>query len=186
MNYAVTKRYLRSNERFIASFDLYDDACLFIQEKISEDEQSKKSRAYRLYDDAHLIHEFGGESFSSVDEEDSETFLNSSLPISVMVQPETSLERFILAYFGYESDARLFIESKCTSTVKKDNGNTFMIYREQILIATLNKAVIVNEQNRKKIEKEGADNGFNPSPLKTRYAPPGGPPDCWDSPPEED
>ena len=98
----------------------------------------------------------------------------------VRMQSQGSLERKNIAYFNDYDDATFFIVEKCETDSNVTERDLFCLYKERILIKTLNKVIIANH----KIESDGSEAQqstatFHPTPMPTRPTPPGGPSDCW-------
>lgn len=178
MIYNVTKLFLKTKEALIATFADLKDAEAFIATKLAQDEINHLNVLYRIYDENELIREFNKELQASIEPDDAETFSKAQFSYNVQVQSLPSLERIILACFNDKDDASLFITNKCSGEAKSDSGNTFFIFKEQVLLATLNRA-IMDHKILKDSEPSGQSTGATLSPLSRRPTPPGGPGDNW-------
>ena len=184
MNYKVTAQYPRGEEKLIAEFCTSHDATLFLTKKISDDQQHAKKRIYRLYGDSELLREFNEENISVASaqyaEGDSDFINQPPFIFTVTTQTINDSERKNIANFNDDNDANLFIIGKCETDNTVNDNDLFCIFKDRILIKTLNKIIIANQ----KIESEGSQGKqsgatFHPSPTPTRPTPPGGPSDCW-------
>ncbi len=190
MNYKVTTQYARGEEKMIAEFCALQDATIFLTKKRYADELQTKKKIYRLYSDSELLRKFNPESISvaSAQYEDGDfDFIKPTLFLfHVSMQTENTLEKNIVANFNDSNDANLFIVGKCeTDSAVKDN-DFFSIFKDRVLIKTLNKTIIANQ----KIVSEGSKGKqsmatFNPTPMPGRPTPPGGPSDCWIEPEDD-
>ncbi len=178
MKYKVTKHYLKTKEALIAAFSDLKDAGIFIAQKITHDEINRTKALYRIYDDNELVQEFNNETQAFTDPEDAETYSNVQFPFNVKIQATNSLERITAAYFNDEGDANLFVTGKCSRDDKSDSRDTFMIFKDQVLIATLNRNIMDNK-TLKDLGSSGNGAGATLSPLSRRPTPPGGPSDYW-------
>jgi hypothetical protein len=178
MNYKVTKHYLRTKEILIAAFSYLNDAELFLAKKLNQDEKAETKVLYRIYNDFELEKEFnnGVQSFS--EPEDAETYNKAKFVFDVTIQATSSLERITVAYFNNEEDAHLFVVEKCSREDKSDFGDTYLIFKDQILFATLNRTIIDNKALKSQ-GSAGNSTGATLSPLSSRPTPPGGPGDYW-------
>jgi hypothetical protein len=184
MKYKVTKHYLKTKEGLIAAFSDLNDARVFIAKKITHDEMNRTKTIYRIYDDNELVQEFNNEVQAFSDPEDAETYSNAQFIFNVRVQLQNSLERITIAYFNDKEDADLFVTGKCSGD-KSDSRDTFLIFKEHVLIATLNKNIIDNKV-LKDVASSGNGTGATLSPLSKRPTPPGGPGDYWVEKKEDD
>jgi hypothetical protein len=108
----------------------------------------------------------------------SQILCNAKYFFNVRVQDLNSLERTTLAYFNDKEDANLFVRGKYSNINKTEGLDTFMIFKDQVLIATLTKNVLDNQSLRDIFSSE-TFKGATLSPLSTRPTPPGGPADYW-------
>lgn len=184
LKYNVTTLYSKSKEYLIASFRSLQDAMSFITQKMEQDEINKLASLYRIYNDSELLNEFNNEVKTLVDPEDPEAYSNAKFSFTVQAQNTNALERDTVAYFNDKDDARLFIINKFRADDKSVDLATFMIYKNQVLIATITKNLIDKEE-LKGLIASGESTGPSLSPLPTRPTPPGGPGDCWKEPKED-
>lgn len=183
MNYKVSSQYLKSNEHLSAVFSESKDAHLFVAEKIVHDEEVKQPTLYRLYHEDDLIKEWRAGAGFVKELEDPERFNPITCPFSVASQSENNSKRSTLALFNKQEDAHLFISSKCRSN--PESKTIYMIFKDNLLIATLNKNIIQNKALREQ-GLLGDNKGATLSPLSQRLTPPGGPADFWVEKNEED
>ena len=184
MNYKITEHYARGEEKLIAEFNELKEARFFITKKSSIDEPERKKVIYRLYDDQELLCELNRESISVTHAKYAEGNgdFNNATPFifQVMIKTMDSLERKAIAQFNDKNDAILFVVSLCEADDVLHGNDLFLIFKDQVLIDTLNTAVIAN---RKK--ESGGSSGneigstYKLSPLSTRPTPGGGPADYW-------
>lgn len=178
MKYKVTKHYLKTKDVLIAAFSALNDAEIFIAQKLTHDEINRTKTLYRIYDDNELVAEFNNETQLFTEPEDAETYSNAQFSFNVTIQVTNSLERITIAYFNDEADANLFVIDKCSREDKSDSGDTFLIFKDQVLFATLNRYLIDNKA-LKSSGIAGNSTGVTLSPLSRRPIPPGGPSDYW-------
>jgi hypothetical protein len=178
MNYKVTKLNIKSKELLIADFSYLNDAKIFINQKISQDEINKHSSLYRIYDDLELVNEFNNGVQTYGEPEDSETYNNARFSFMVKVQSVDSLDTSTVACFNDKADADLFVSGKYSNNDKVADLTSFMIYKDHLLIATLTKNILDNKA-LKDLVSSGTGQGATLSPLSTRPTPPGGPGDYW-------
>jgi hypothetical protein len=172
MKYKVTRRQLKTKDKLIAAFCASEDAKVFITKKIAKDTADKMKSAYRLYDDLDLLQEYNSETFSSIDTEDAEAYIDAKFTFNVRIQPANTLDRTKIACFNDKADASLFISSKCASHAM----DSFLIFKDEVLISTLNKNMLDNQAIR---TSGSTDSSKHLSPLATRPTPAGGPKDYW-------
>lgn len=178
MKYKVTKLYLKSKETLIAAFVDFNDARIFINLKLSSDERNTIKALYRIYDDLELVNEFNNEVQAYAEPEDPEAYSNAKFSFNVKKQDENSLDRTIVGYFKDKEDAKLLIVGKYLNTDKAGALDTYMIFKDRVLIATLNKYILDNKALQDQISS-GTGKGATLSPLSTRPTPLGGPGDYW-------
>lgn len=178
MKYKVTKLYLKSREELIAAFLNFNDATLFIAAQLSQDEVSRIKTLYRIYDESELLYESNKENQVFHDSEDAETFGDTQFSFDVKIQSNNSLERMSLAYFNEEENAIAFITEKCSKSDNKNDVDNFLLFKNQVLISTLNKIMIANKALNDLISSEKSSS-VTLSPLSTRPTPQGGPRDYW-------
>ena len=190
MNYKVTTQYARGEEILIAEFRASHDATIFLTKKISTEQQQAKKKIYRLYGDSELLREFNPDNisvFSAKYAEGDYDFINPvSFVFNVTMQTDNVLEKNIIANFNDLNDANLFIIGKCETDSSVNDNDFFGIFKERVIIKTLNKTIIANQ----KIVSEGSKGKqstatFNPTPMPRRPTPPGGPSDCWIEPEDD-
>lgn len=177
MNFKITEQYSRGEEKLIADFAQLHDAKIFLTKKSFIDDEERKKIIYRIYDDSDLLHELNNANISTGYSKYAEGNgdLSNTAPFIFQVRSGTA-ERIELAQFYVKTDASLFIAGKFEAD---NNDNTvFLIYKGQIQIDTVNKAII---EKRKSGGIEGNETGSRAtlSPLPTRPTPPGGPADYW-------
>jgi hypothetical protein len=177
VKYKVTKQYLKAKETLLATFHDVHDAHLFVEKKISIDEEERRKVVYRLYDDFDLLQVFNKEIPFTLEADDAENYDGVQFKFQVTYQPANTSEQSTLACFNTKDDANLFAFSKCSSSPVDD---LYFIYKEGILIDTINKQIVATRSSLKE-GSTGNTKGatFRPSPLSTRPTPPGGPGDCW-------
>lgn len=184
MNYKVTAQYPRGEEKLIAEFCASHDATLFLTKKISDDQQHAKKRIYRLYGDSELLREFNEENISVASAQYAEgdfDFINHPpFLFNVTIQTINTTERKNIANFNDTNDANLFILRKCETDSTVNDNDLFGIFKDHVLIKTLNKIILANQ----KLESDGSNASqsmatFRPTPIPSRPTPPGGPSDCW-------
>ena len=122
--------------------------------------------------------EFNNGSQAFAEPEDPESYSNAKYFFNVKMQDLNSLKRTTLAYFNDKEDANLFVRGKCSNVNKTENLDTFMIFKDQVLIATLTKNILDN-QTLRDLSSSEITKGATLSPLSTRPTPPGGPADYW-------
>lgn len=184
MNYHVTAQYPRGEEKLIAEFGSSTDATIFLTKKISIDQQQAKKQVYRLYEDSELLTAFN-ENHLSVPyaqyADGNSDFINQTpFLFKVTIQTINSSTRKNIANFNDSNDASLFIGGKCETDSTVNDNDLFGLFKEDILIKTLNKIILAYQ----KAKSVGSTTNqsmatFNPSPTPTRPTPPGGPSDCW-------
>ena len=178
MKYNVTKHYLKTKEGLIAAFSDLNDAQIFVAIKQTHDEINRNKVLYRIYDENELVQEFKNEIQSLTDPEDAETYSNAQFSFTVKIQSAKSLERIIVACFNDKEDANLFVSNKCSREDTADSGQTFLIFKDQILFATLNRN-IMDKKALTDLDISGKGTGATLSPLSRRPTPSGGPGDYW-------
>ena len=189
MNYKITEQYSRSEEKLIAEFAELHNARLFIAKKSSVDDEERKKIIYRIYDSDDLLHEFNNVNISTGYSKYAEGNgnLNNTAPFIFQVRAGNtdSLERTEIAQFHVNTDAILFIATKFEADNTVYHNTVFLIYKGQILIDTINKAII---EKRKSGGVDGSEKGSRASlsPLSTRPTPGGGPLDYWVEKNEDD
>ncbi|KTD37461.1 hypothetical protein Lnau_0651 [Legionella nautarum] len=184
MNYKITEHYERGEEKLLASFNKLNDARLFMTKKSSIDEEEKKI-IYRVYDDQdELLLELNNENIfvthAKYAEGNGDLNNTASFIFQVMIKPLGALERKEIAQFSDKNDAHLFIACKFEADNPTHDNDLFFIFKNKILIDTLNKTIY---ENRKREGQKSSNNGkgsaYRLSPLSTRPTPSGGPPDYW-------
>jgi hypothetical protein len=189
MNYKITEQYSRGEEKIIAEFAVLHDARFFITKKSSMDDEERKKIIYRIYDDYDLLHELNNANISTGYSKYAEGNgdLNNTVPFIFQVRIGTadSLERTEIAQFHLKKDASLCISGKFELDNTVHSNAIFLIYKGQVLIDTVNKAII---EKRKSGGIEGNEAGARAtlSPLSTRPTPGGGPADYWVEKNDED
>lgn len=184
MNYKITKHYARGEETLIAEFNELHDARFFMTKKSSIEYEDRKKVIYRLYDDQELLYELNKESISiaHADYAEGNGDFDNSAPFifQVLIKTMDSLERKTIAQFNDKNDANLFIVCKFGDVNTVHDNDLFLLFKEKILIDTVNKTIIANRK------KESSGSGGNEkgsayklSPLSTRPTPGGGPADYW-------
>lgn len=184
MNYKITGQYARGEEKPIAEFHQLNDANIFLDKKISNDEIQHKKLVYRLYDESELLKKFNNEEISVTyaQYEDGDSDFINPMPFifNVVMQIANSIERNSIANFNDENDANLFVMGKCETDNTVEENDLFCILKGRILIKTLNKVIITN-QKMKSDASEASQSGaiFYPTPTPIRPKPPGVPSDFW-------
>lgn len=184
MKYKITSHFARGEEKFIAEFTHMNDAQFFIKNKASIDEEGRKNIIYRLYNELELVHELNIENISVTHAnyaEDNRDFNNDAPFIfHVVLKTLAPEEGKIIAQFNDKNDASLFVDCKFEEDSTLDDNDLFLIYKDKILLDTLNKTKIAKRNNE--ASGSGGDEKESPyklSPLSTRPTPAGGPADFW-------
>jgi hypothetical protein len=184
MNYIVTQQYARSEEKPIAGFNDLNDARVFLTKKSSIGDEEGKKVIYRLFDDHELLLELNEENISITNAKYAESNgdFNNTIPFifQVMIKDINGLERKTVAQFNDVNDAKLFVVCQFESDNTVHDNDVFLLFKDKILIDTLNKTIIAN---RKKESSGSASSekgsNYKLSPLSTRPTPGGGPADYW-------
>lgn len=184
MDYIITEQYARGEEKPIAEFIDLSEARQFMIKKSSVYAEESKKVICRLYNDYELLHELNKESISIAHAKyaEGDGDFNNRPPFifQVMIQTMDSLERKKIAQFNDKSDAYLLVECKFESNNGVNDNDLFLLFKDKILIDTLNKTTI---NKRKKQSDRSSDNEkgstYKISPLSTRPTPGGGPADYW-------
>lgn len=182
MKYNVTKHHLKTKEKLIAAFTNLKDARILIEKKITNDEINNIKTSYRIYDDLELVQEFNNAPHAFAEPEDPEAYSYAQFSFGVQVQPMNSIERTTVAYFNYTEDAHLFITGKFSTNDEKGALDTYLIFKGNILIATINKNTIENKAIRDlastRTGKGSTSGSLSQSPVP-RPTPAGGPSNYW-------
>jgi hypothetical protein len=184
MNYKITEHYARGEEKPIAEFNDLNEAKLFLAKKSSINDEERKKVIYRLYDDHELLHELNKESISITHAKyaEGDGDFNNAAPFifQVMIKTMDSLERKTIAQFNDKNDAYLFVVCKFEDDNTVHDNDLFLIFKDKILIDTVNKTIIANRK-KESSGSSGNEKGstYKLSPLSTRPTPSGGPADYW-------
>lgn len=188
MHYKVTTQYARCAEKMIAEFCSSEDATLFLTKKISADQLLTKKKIYRLYRDSELLKEHNSERISvscTLYTEDNDFIKPLLFLFQVTRQDIDSIEKQTIANFTDANDANLFIIVKC-ETDNTVNDALFCVFKDHVLINSLNKNMIANQKIASDDSKDKQSMAtFYPTPTPTRPIPPGGPRNCWIEPEDD-
>ncbi|HEN5528829.1 hypothetical protein Lmor_0527 [Legionella moravica] len=182
MNFKITQHYARGEEKLIAEFNELDEAKVFITKKSLTDEEERKKVIYRVYDDHELLIKLNKENLCVTHAkyaEGSADFHNSELIYHVFIKSIDSSERKEVAQFNDRNNARLFVFVIFETACELNESNLFLIFKNNILIDTLNKNTIANQQGASGSSSNEKGATYRLSPLSTRPTPGGGPADYW-------
>jgi len=181
MQYKITGQYARGEEQWIASFEDESDARIFINSKLSADEDARKKIMYRLYDDSGLLQAVNRENISPTHARyaDADAEFTGEFAFSVRINLPNPAEKQVIADFADRADAMQFISGKCAVDPAVRDKELFFLFKNQVLLTTASKEILA----QKKLVSGGSASGkgatFRPTPLPTRPTPPGGPADSW-------
>jgi hypothetical protein len=186
MNYKVTSQYARGEEKLIAEFYTSQDVNFFLTKKIGVDQSQAKQQMYRLYGDSELLQAFNPENISvayaQYADGNSDFIIPPLFLYHVTIQINDALESKNIASFNDISDVNLFIIVKCETDSAVNDTDLFGIFKDKVLIKTLNRIIIAHQKMASESAKGKGDQSmatFYPTPTPKRPLPPGGPSDCW-------
>ncbi|MGQ3892651.1 hypothetical protein [Legionella sp. CNM-4043-24] len=181
MNFRVSQQYAHGEEKLLAGFSDAGEARIFMTQKSNIAEEEHKRVIYRMYDDDELVQEVNKENICVTHASYAENGIDyddSGLVYHLMMKSMDSTDKQEFARFADKDDARQHVIWTLESGGESIKSAVFLLFKDNMLIDTLNLNTIRHQQQRAQIS-DGSASTRHLSPLPTRPTPGGGPPDYW-------
>lgn len=191
MQYIITEQYDRGEEQLLGEFLSLYDAHFYMSKKLAFDDDEGKHLIYRIYDDSDLLQEINKANlfvtYSKYADGHDEVNQLHPFRYHVMEKPVSASQRKIIANFQDKHDATLFIMSKFESDKTIDDLDLFFIFKDKVLVDTLNRE---KQSQRNRIAANSNhpldQTVFHPTPMPMSPKPQGFPSDHWTDEEEND